>query len=69
MTLESQHELDATRDKLRLLQQSYADLEQDSVPDEHLRELTLRSLKHLINSLAEEIARFESRLSATKKTA
>ncbi len=31
--------------------------------DEHMRELTMRSLKRLINQLKEESARFESRSS------
>ena len=60
MTLQSQGELEATREKLKLLQQRY-DATRDESPDgAHVQELTLRSLKQLINQLKEEIARFES---------
>jgi hypothetical protein len=63
MTLQNQRELDATREKLRLLEERYEAEERDQAGDAHLRELSMRSLKHLINQLKEEIARFESRTS------
>ena len=60
MKLESQRELDATREKLSTLQQRYDTIRQQPGDDEHVKELTLRSLKRLINQLTEEIARFGS---------
>ena len=61
MSLQSHRELEATREKLRLLEERYEADKHDSSDDEHVRELSMRSLKRLINQLKEEIARFESR--------
>ncbi len=61
MSLQSHRELEATREKLRLLEERYEADKRDSSGDEHVRELSMRSLKRLINQLKEEIARFESR--------
>ena len=58
--IESRRELEATRDKLRLLEERYEANKREQGGDEHVRELTMRSLKRLINQLKEEIARFES---------
>ena len=63
MNLQSRRELEATREKLRLLQQRYEANKRQQGGDEHVRELSTRSLKQLINQLKEEIARFESRSS------
>ena len=60
MSVSEQRRNDVTCDKLRLLEQAYAEAELDSTGTAHTRELTLRSLKRLINQLKEEIARFES---------
>lgn len=60
MKLQNPHELRITRDKLRLLEERYAANEQEKVGDQHVREISMRSLKRLINQLKEEIARFES---------
>ncbi len=60
MSLHSQRELNLTREKLHLLEERYEANQQDKSGDEHVRELTMRSLKRLINQLKEEIARFES---------
>ena len=60
MTLRSLSELEATREKLKLLQQRYDATRDESPQDAHVQELTLRSLKQLINQLKEEITRFES---------
>ena len=63
MSLQSRRDLKATREKLRLLEERYeANKRQDS-GDEHVRELSMRSLRRLINQLKEEIARFKSRSS------
>jgi hypothetical protein len=63
MTLQSQRELGATREKLRLLEERYEANQREQGGEEHLCELSRRSLKRLINQLKEEIARFESRSS------
>jgi hypothetical protein len=61
MKLQSQRELVATCEKLRLLEERYESNQRDDQGDRHVRELSNRSLKRLINQLKEEIARFESR--------
>ncbi len=61
MSLESNRELEATREKLRLLEQHYHELLRKPTDNEHLRELTLRSVRKFMNQLQEEIARFEGR--------
>ena len=61
MKLQSQRELNVTREKLKSLQQRYDAIRESPTEDQHVRELTLRSLKRLINQLTEEIARFEGR--------
>jgi hypothetical protein len=63
MTIENRRQLENTRMKLQELEQLCAKTEQATAPDEHLRELTLRSLKNRINQFKEEIARFEARIS------
>ena len=63
MSLRSQRELEATREKLRSLEERYEANRREDCGDEHVRELSMRSLKRLINQLKEEIARFESRIS------
>ena len=64
MSLESHRELEATREKLRLLEKRYEAEKREKGGDEHVRELSMRSLRQLINQLKEEIARFESRSAA-----
>ena len=59
--LKNHTELENTREKLRLLQQQYAAAQARVSKNQHARQLTLRSLKKLINQLTEEIVRFESR--------
>jgi hypothetical protein len=63
MNLQSQRELEATRIKLCMLEERYEADKRQEGGDEHVRELSMRSLKRLINQLKEEIARFESRSS------
>ncbi len=60
MSLQSYRELEATRRKLRMLEERYASNRRAHGGDEHVRELSARSLKRLINQLREEIARYES---------
>ena len=63
MSLQSQRELEPTREKLRLPEERYEVNKREDRGDQHVRELITRSLKRLINQLKEEIARFESRSS------
>ena len=61
MSLNSQIELELTRQKLRLLEEGYEAARLDQTGTAHTQELELRSLKQLINQLKEELVRFESR--------
>ena len=63
MTLHSQSELESTRKKLRLLEERYEAHTREGDGDSHTRQLTMRSLKRLINQLKKEIARNKSRSS------
>ena len=65
MTLANQQQLDNTQKKLSDLERQYAKRQKDPVENKLTRELTLRSLKRLINQLKEEIARYQ----ATKTSA
>jgi hypothetical protein len=66
MSLQSHRELEATREKLRLLEERYEATRREDAGDQHVRELSLKSLKRLINQLKEEIARVESHGSSRK---
>jgi hypothetical protein len=61
MTIENRRQLANTRMKLQELEQLYLNTQQGTAFSEHVRELTLRSLKKRINQFKEEIARFEAR--------
>lgn len=65
MSIENRRQLENTRTKLQELEQLCAITEQATAADEHVRELTLRSLKKRMNRFREEIARFEARVSQT----
>lgn len=60
MTLKNDIELANTRAKLRRLEIRCEELRNDTREDEHVRELTMRSLKETINQFKEEIARYEA---------
>lgn len=60
MSLNSPSECEATRQKLRLLEENYESARQDQSGTVHARELELRSLRQLINQLTEELVRYES---------
>lgn len=62
MDLNDEYELQATRTKLKLLEEQFETSRLKPVENAHVRELSLRSLRRMINQLKEEIARFESRL-------
>lgn len=64
MSVQSQRERNSTRGKLRILEVRYETNQRQQDGDEHVRELSMRSLGQLINQLKEEIARFNSRNAA-----
>ena len=64
MNLQSVHEVENTRRKLRELETEYEAAMKRPIANEQVREATLNSLKRLINQLKEEIARYEARQSA-----
>ena len=61
MDLKNEREVEATREKLRLLEECYEQERQDFSGDSHVRELSLSSLKRTMNQFKEEIIRYESR--------
>jgi len=67
MNLQSDRELEVTREKLRMLEEQYEAARNRPGTDERVRQLTLQSLKKLINQLKEEIVRYESRMSAQSR--
>ncbi len=60
MTIENRRQLESTRRKLQELQDLYAQTQQGPATSEHVRELTLRSLRKRINQFKEEITRFQA---------
>lgn len=60
MTFQNDRELASTREKLRLLEKSYAEVREEDYGDETLREMELESLTRFMNQLKEEIARYEA---------
>ena len=60
MIIDSRLQLENTRLKLKELEQLYLETKQGPTTSEHVRELTLRSLKKRINQFKEEITRFEA---------
>jgi len=60
MSLANDVELANTRAKLARLEKRYEELRNDADEDEHVRELTMRSLKRTINQFKEQIARYEA---------
>ena len=63
MSIENRRQLENTRAILAELEQLYSKTAQAPAADEHVRELTLHSLKKRVNQFREEIARFEARAS------
>ena len=61
-------EMDVTREKLQMLETRYEAEKREQGGDAHVRELSMRSLKRLINQLKEEIARSESRVAQKTKS-
>lgn len=69
MELKNERELETTREKLRMLEEHYNRRTREARTGSYAEELSLRSIKRLINQLKEEIVRYESRtgLAATVK--
>jgi hypothetical protein len=63
MTIENRRQLENTRRKLQELEELYLRTQQGAATSEHVRQLTLRSLKKRINQFKEEITRFEAHAS------
>jgi hypothetical protein len=61
MELKSEQEVRNTREKLKRLEEAYEESRMDASENDHIRELSVRSLKRLINQFKEEIARYEAR--------
>jgi hypothetical protein len=61
MIIRNEQELAVTREKLRLLEERVGALAEETDGDAHVRELTLRSLKSMMNQFREEIARCTAR--------
>ena len=66
MMLENDSQLENTKEKLREIQDRYDRLKANETENERLRQMTLRSLKKLINQLTEEIVRYNCRQSASR---
>ena len=64
MSLRNDREVANTRRKLERLERLYASHEKVTGGDEELREVSMESLKRLINQFKEEIARYEAHLPA-----
>ncbi len=69
MSIENRRQLENTRRKLQELEQLDTKIRQAPAASEHVRELTLRSLKKRINQFKEEIARFEARVRSSARNA
>ncbi len=67
MSITNRRELEATRAKLAWLEKEYDLVKHQPTDSPHSQELTLRSLKAMINQMKEEIACFEAHASAGAK--
>ena len=60
MTLKNERELANTRAKLQRLEDMYRETSEDLTEEPRVREISMQSLRRLINQLKEEIALFET---------
>jgi hypothetical protein len=67
MSIANQSQLQNTRNKLKLLEDQYANLKSQPSENAYTRELTLRSLQRWIKELKEEILRYECKAGAAAK--
>jgi hypothetical protein len=68
MSMKNNVQIELTRQKLLLLEKTVEEVKRDPTGTAHTRELTLRSLKGLINQLKKEIARFLNEAAAKTRT-
>ena len=68
MSLQNDFQLANTRRKLAELETHYDARRREQGGDEHLREISLRSIRRLINQLKEEIARYEAHQPANRSS-
>lgn len=61
MTIHTDAELEFTREQLAWFEHRYSELRAETGGDQHLREMTGRSLKRVINQLKEDMARYRAR--------
>jgi len=61
MELKSQREVEVTRKKLQGLQEHYEAAKREPGPLTRAKQLSLQSMKRMINQMTEEITRFELR--------
>jgi hypothetical protein len=66
MTLTSEREVEYTRRKLARLEARYQELRNATSGNQRIRELTMFSLKRLINQFQEEIARYQAHQAAQR---
>lgn len=66
MKLKNDQELVNTRAKLQRLEEIYRETTEDTSENPRVREISMRSLKRLINQLKEEIAVFEAHPAAKR---
>ena len=69
MELKDDYELQVTRSKLKTLAERFEVSRREPAENAHVQELSLRSLKRMINQLKEEIARFEAHETLAAKDA
>jgi septation ring formation regulator EzrA len=67
MSIENRRQLENTRAKVQMMEELYERKRREPADDEHVRELTLRSLKKRINQFKEEMIRFECRVRSVKQ--
>ena len=61
MELKDEREVEVTRQKLKSLEEHYEASRKQPSDDPHIDELSLRSIRRMINQMKEEILRFEAR--------
>ena len=69
MELTDEFELQVTRSKLKTLEARFEASRREPAENTHVQELSLRSLRRMINQLKEEIARFEAHKTVTANDA
>jgi hypothetical protein len=67
MALASDEQLANTRTKLARLEERFEALRAGASGNQRVRELSMRSLKRLINQFKEEIARYEAQQHASQR--